>query len=276
MTPGLKTLSRGAGEGLAGGSWLLSCAVLLWLAAASCRAAGAEELSALYQVYWAGLPAGEIRLTWRDDPGAYHDEIAIRSEGLPRLATRFRGSATGEGRLVPGRLPAPLRYEAVYDLRKSRDKRLSMRFTAHRDVAVAERGPADTSKKPPLAESFRSNVLDPLSALTAIRHQLRQGNRGSFTVPVYDGARRFDVLVRLKPKRGAEPVLDLALTLAPIAGFKGETSDDGDPDNAPRPVALTISDDQRLMPLSMSVSLYYLPLVIDLRRWCDTAATCGW
>src|SRR5207253_10276354 len=110
----------------------------------------------------------------------------------------------------------------------------------------------------------------------AIRHELRRGNRGSFTIPVYDGSRRFDVIIRVLPKAAGDTALHLALTLAPIAGFKGETSDDGDPDNAPRPVALTISDDQRLMPLSMSVSLYYLPLVIDLRRWCDTAATCGW
>jgi hypothetical protein len=71
-------------------------------------------------------------------------------------------------------------------------------------------------------------------------------------------------------------VLHLELTLAPIAGFKGGASDDGDPDTAPRTVALTMSDDQRLMPLSMSVSLYYMPLMVELTRWCDRASTCDW
>jgi hypothetical protein len=127
-----------------------------------------------------------------------------------------------------------------------------------------------------LPEEFRRNVLDPLSALTAIRRELRGGNRGSFSVPVYDGARRFDVTGRVLPKRAGQPSLDLVLTLAPIAGFKGDTSDDGDPDSAPRPVQLTISDDHRLMPLSMEVSLYYVPLVIQLVRWCDPAAACKW
>ncbi len=238
--------------------------------------ARADEIAALYQAYWAGLPTGEIRLILRDDPAAYRDEIAIRSEGLSRLVTRFRGTATSAGRLAAGRLPEPLRYDATYDLRKGRNRRLSMRFAARAGVVIADRGAADTSKKPPLADAFRSNVLDPLSALTAIRDALRRGDRGTFRIPVYDGARRFDVIARVLPKRGADPALHLELTLAPIAGFKGETSEDGDPDSAPRPVALTMSDDRRLMPLAMSVRLYYLPLVVDLTRWCAGVTPCGW
>jgi hypothetical protein len=234
--------------------------------------AQADESSALYRVSWAGMPAGEIRLTLRDEPGAYHDEIQIRSVGLARLVTRFRGSATSDGRFAAER-PVPLHYDAAYDLRKLRDRRLSMQFALRGGAVVADRGPADTSRKPPLAEPFRSGVLDPLSVVTAIRDQLRRGNRGSFTVPVYDGARRFDVNVRVQPKRAGDSVLRLDLTLTPIAGFKGG-GDEGDPDDAPRPVALTISDDQRLMPLAMTVSLYYLPLVVELRRWCEAAAPC--
>ncbi|MGE5269184.1 MAG: hypothetical protein ACM3JG_05870, partial [Thiohalocapsa sp.] len=72
-----------------------------------------------------------------------------------------------------------------------------------------------------------------------------------------------------------EAVLRLDLTLRAIAGFKGETSEDGDPDSAPRPVRLTVSNDDRLMPLSMRVPLYYLPLVVKLRAWCGDAAGCG-
>src|SRR5690242_6368039 len=38
------------------------------------RLASADEASAVYRVYWAGLPAGDIRLTLRDDPSGYRDE----------------------------------------------------------------------------------------------------------------------------------------------------------------------------------------------------------
>ena len=269
-----KALSRIAGEGFK--ACLAFVASVVVVLAMVTRPAQAGETAALYQAYWAGLPAGELRLTLRDDPTAYRGEIVIRTEGLAYLLTRFRGSAVSEGRLAAEHLPAPTRYDAAYDLRKRRDRRLIMDFVPRAGSFVAERGAADTSKKPPLAEPFRTNVLDPLSALTAIRHELRRGNRGSFTIPVYDGSRRFDVSVRILPKQAGDTALRLALTLTPIAGFKGETSDDGDPDTAPRPVALTISDDQLLMPLSMSVSLGYLPLVVELRRWCGAAAPCPW
>src|SRR3954468_20450750 len=215
----------------------------------------ASETAALYQAYWAGLPAGDIKLVLQDDPGGYRDEIAIRSEGLAWVFTRFRGTAVAEGRFTDGP-PAPEHYEAHYDLRKARGKRQTMRFISRAGAVFAERGADDTSQKPPLADQFRKNVLDPLSALTAIRHELRRGNRGSFTVPVYDGARCFDVVAQVLAKKEGDHVLHLRLTLSPIAGFKG--SDDGDPENAPRPVEVAISDDARLLPLSMRVSIAYM------------------
>ena len=242
----------------------------------SAAPARAEQTEALYQATWAGLPAGQIRLTLRDDGGGYRNEIGITTEGVARLATRFRATAVSTGRLA-GTTAAPAQFDAYYDLRKGKDRRLAMRFVTRGGGAVADRAPEDTSKKPPLAEEFRRNVLDPLSALAAIRQGLRDRSRTQFTVPVYDGARRFDVVVQVLPKnRGAESVLPVHLTLRPIAGFKGESSEDGDPDNAPRPVALTFTDDARLMPLSMSVSLYYLPLTVELKQWCKPGERCGW
>lgn len=241
-----------------------------------CGIARGAETAALYHAYWAGLPAGDIKLVLRDDPQGYRDEIAIRSEGLPRLISRFRGTASASGKLSGDRPPEPMRYEAHYDLRKAHDRHLIMQFSARAGGIVAERGPGDTSKKPPLAEEFRKNVLDPLSALSAIRHELRRGNRASFTVPVYDGARRFDVAARVLPKKAGDRALHLRLTLSPIAGFKGETSDDGDPDNAPRPVDVEISDDARYLPLSMQVSVAYLPLLVELAKSCDNASGCNW
>jgi hypothetical protein len=253
-------------------AWAIVVAAVLLTIGAPCWA---DEVAALYQAYWAGMPAGQIRLTLKENAGTYREEIGIRSEGLPRLVTRFRGTAVSEGRVTTEHPPAPLHYDAVYDLRKAKDKRLAMRFVARAGGTIADRGREDTSKKPPLAEEFRRNVLDPLSALTAIRHGL-QRHQTNFTVPVYDGARRFDVLVKVLPKPAADPNLPVELSLRPIAGFKGDTSDDGDPDDAPRPVALKFSDDIRLMPVSMTVSIYYLPLVVELTKWCDTGAACGW
>ena len=213
-----------------------------------------------------------------DGAAAYHDEIEIRTTGLPALITRLRGTGIAEGRLAADRPAEPSRYDAIYDLWKRRNSHISMRFVPRAGAVVAERGPDDTSRKPPLAEKFRSNAVDPVTAFERVRDALRAPRRsadGSFAVPVYDGARRFDILGHILPKKDAtEGTLRAELTLRAIAGFKGESSDDGDPDSAPRKVDLVVTDDGRMMPLSITVPVFFMPLVVQFVQFCASAETC--
>jgi len=240
-------------------------------------AARADEITAVYNAYWAGLPAAQIRLTLRGGNAAYDDAIEIRSQGFPRLVSHFQGIANAAGRILSGHPAEPTRYDAVYDLRKRRNNRVSMRFVARGDATVAERGALDTSRKPPLAEIFRRGAVDPMTAVERLRQAIAAGPaNGRFSIPVYDGARRFDVLGEILLKKDqTDEFVRVALTLHPIAGFKGETSDDGDPDNAPRKVALTITNDERVMPLSITVPVFYMPLVVRLDHLCTTTDTCS-
>lgn len=248
---------------------LLAASLVLGAAAAH-----ADDISALYRATWAGLPAAHIRLTLHDGADGYRDEIAIASEGLPHLVTHFRGTAVAQGRLDGSQQPLPARFNADYDLRKRKNRRLRMNFVSRDGAVFAERGPDDTSRKPPLKEQFRRDVIDPLSVITAIRAAVRRGET-AFTIPVFDGARRFNAEAHVLPRDPANPGIRLALLLRAIAGFKGDSSDEGDPDDAPRPVALTLSDDGRLLPLAMSVKIWLLPLDAVLERVCAAADPCG-
>jgi hypothetical protein len=210
----------------------------------------------------------------RDGPDGYRDEIAISSEALPHLVTRFRGTAVAEGKFAGG-TARPQHFDADYDLRKRKDRKLRMAFVTRDGAVFAERGAADTSRKPPLKEQFRRNVVDPLSVINAIRAAVKRGET-AFTVPVYDGARRFDAEVHVLPRDPKQPGVHLSLLLRAVAGFKGDTSEDGDPDDAPRPVSLTLTDDARLMPMAMSVRIWLLPLDATLERVCDAKTPCGW
>lgn len=255
----------------------LGCSLLassLW--AIDARPLAAEEIVATYSAFWAGVPAGKIRLRLREGGPSYRDEIDIETVGLPHLFTRFRATAFAEGQRLAGRPAEPSHYRADYDLRKRQDRRISMQFVNRGGATFAERGPDDTSRKPPLAENFRKNAVDPLSALERLRAALRASRRGgSFAIPVYDGARRFDMVGRiLGPQDASDGTLRAELTLRPIAGFKGETSEDGDPDSAPRNVELTLTDDERMLPLSISVPVFYLPLLLQLQRVCAAPDPC--
>jgi hypothetical protein len=240
------------------------------------RAAG-EEIVAVYSASWAGLPAAEIRLKLHDGGPGYHDEIEIATQGLPYLFTRFRAAASAEGRLAADRSAEPSFYLADYDLRKRRGRRVSVQFVRRFGTTIAERGADDTSRKPPLAEAFRKNAVDPLSALERIREALRSAKPGrSFAIPVYDGARRFDIVGEILPKSGrTDGTLSAQLVLRPIAGFKGETSEDGDPDDAPRKVELTVTDDAALIPLSITVPVFFMPLVIRFEHFCAPSEPCS-
>jgi hypothetical protein len=93
---------------------------------------------------------------------------------------------------------------------------------------------------------------------------------------VYDGARRFDVEGNVPARSAAATgTIEVGLTLRPIAGFKGEASDDGDPDSAPRPARLTVSDDPRLLPLEVKLDIYSLPLVVRLDHLCRQRRSCS-
>lgn len=244
--------------------------------------ARADALVAHYTAYWAGLPAADIRLKLSGDAASYADEIEIRSEGLPRLITRFRADAQAGGRLAPGRPAEPTHYDALYDVRKWRNSRIAMRFVPRDGGVIAERTAEDTSKKALLAEKYRRDIVDPLTAFEIVRNTVAAAAaRGAipdaaFTVPVYDGTRRFDVVGHILPKTEQSPGnLHIALDLRPIAGFKGQSKVDGDPDNAPRPVAVTLTDDKRLLPVSMTLRVFYLPLVIQLDRVCAGTNACS-
>jgi len=234
-----------------------------------------------YVATWAGLPAGEVHLELSEGSNAFRSQIDIATEGLPRWLTRFRARGISEGAVHAGGLAVPAHYDAAYDLRSRKGKRISMRFVDNGSDTVAERGPEDSSEKYLVPPALLTDVVDPLAALTRMREALRSGlaGRGRFAIPVFDGKRRFDVEERAVTREHERigdksmPVLHLSLLLHPIAGFKG---DDGEPnpDPKPRDLDLLFSDDGTFTPLRMEVTVAWLTMVVELAERCGTPTPC--
>jgi hypothetical protein len=266
----------------AGGVAFLAGLVAAPLLALCAPPPGASEPQTLrYVATWAGLPAGEVHLQLAEGASAFRAQIDISTIGLPRWLTRFRARGISEGAVPADGLAAPERYDAAYDLRSRKGKRISMRFVGNGGDSVAERGPEDSSEKYLLPSALLTDVVDPLAALTRMREALRTGltGRGHFAIPVFDGKRRFDVEARAVSRETKQfgdqtlPVLHLALLLRPIAGFKG---DDGEanPDPKPRGLDLLFSDDGSFTPLRLEVTVAWLTMVVELAERCGTTTPC--
>ena len=108
-------------------------------------------------------------------------------------------------------------------------------------------------------------MVDPLSALIAVRHRIltgKLGPDGRFVVPVFDGSRRFDAEGHVTRRDGR---LHVDLMLKPIAGFRDDKPDeDEDPEDSPRPVEIEFTDDATLLPVRLEVSIAWFPAVVRL------------
>ena len=230
--------------------------------------ATAEPLQLRYEARWAGLPAGEIRLTFDDAPASWQAVMHIETRGLPRVLTRFHADAVSVGAWLAG-APRPETYDVAYALRR-KSKAVVLRYAPAGGALVAARGPGDTSNHPQLAEAFRRDTIDPLGALAEIRRRVRAGLAvdAGFRIAAYDGKRRFDVEGRRTAD--ADPgTIRLQLVLRPLAGFRNQQADEEDPEDSPRPVELVLSADGRAVPLRIGAAIAYLPLTVRLVAECD-------
>jgi len=245
------------------------------------RPAAAELQTLRYVATWVGLPAGEVHLQLAEETNGFRSQIDISTEGMPRWLTRFRARGISEGPVAPDGLAAPARYDAVYDLRSRKGKRISVRFVGTESGTVAERGTDDSSEKFLLPPPLLTAVVDPLAALTRMREALRAGiaGKGHFVIPVFDGKRRLDIearsVTRETDRIGNQivPVVHLSLLIHPIAGFKG---DDGEPNPDPRPRGLDFlfSDDGNFTPLRMEVTVAWLTMVVEFAERCGAPLPC--
>jgi hypothetical protein len=265
----------------AAGGMLLAALLAAPLAGFAATSPGAEPQTLRYVATWAGLPAGEVHLQLAEGASAFRAQIDISTVGIPRWLTRFRARGISEGALPADGLATPTRYDAAYDLRSRKGKRISMRFVGNGRDSIVERGPEDSAEKYLLPPALLTDVVDPLAALARMRDALRTGlaGRGHFSIPVFDGKRRFDVEEHAVTRETREigdrklPVLHLSLLLHPIAGFRG---DDGEPNPDPKPRGLDVlfSDDGSFTPLRLEVTVAWLSMVVELAERCGALAPC--
>jgi hypothetical protein len=260
---------------------LISGLVAFVLTVAPLRAEQDAPLNLRYGLYWAGFQIATLTLEHEIQPTRYRSQLLIKSVGLVEKLVHYRAKTLATGSLGDGDSLLPVTYRSEYRSRK-KDRRSVVKFDpASGDVVELEntkRGKPDDSKVP---EALRRNVIDPLTAFLRIRdHIATAGQDEAFTAQIFDGRRRYVLAAEVVGRDHAwvagrqQRVVRLALTLEFLAGSNADDMEKVAVDDDRIEAELLLSDDQRLLPLRLSLLDTVIAGSIELLQDCSGEAGC--
>ena len=259
---------------------LISGVIALALATSLPRAAEEAPLDLRYGLHWAGFQIATLKLQHSLAPSGYDAKLVIETVGLVEKLAQYRAKTLARGDVGPDGRLLPVAFSTEYRSRK-KDRRAHVTFDPASgdvvDVALTKRGKPDQSKVP---EALRKDVVDPLTAFLRIRQHAAERPEVPFLAQVFDGRRRYELTARVTGRERAmvagrdQAVIRLALTLAFVAGSNPDDLEDVAVDDDRLELELLLSDDERLLPLSMTMLNGILTASIELLQDCSGAAGC--
>jgi hypothetical protein len=190
--------------------------------------ARAETVKTRYGISLIGLPFGTASVTGTLDPSAYRIELQAKLTGVASILSSSKGAATATGS-IPNNHVSPATYATTSsngDI--TRVVRMSVKDNTVDQTEITP--PWEPSPdRVPVTEADKRGIVDPMSALimtvpgTGDVIGPAACNR---TIPIYDGAARFDVVLtyvgtrKVKTKGFAGDVAICAARYNPIAGHR--------------------------------------------------------
>lgn len=182
-----------------------------------------------------GLHAGDFLLSYDFAQGQKTNRFELETRGLIRWVTKLSIQARAEGAIDEASKYRPSLYEVAYTNRR-RERTVTVAFdpeTGTGSPLIQTKGekPEDDARQADKVEpQWRVGTIDPITAVVeAIRktkEHLENGGPRTFTLPVYDGRRRFDVEGEVGERltrhirRADYDVYRLIMKPIPRAGFK--------------------------------------------------------
>jgi hypothetical protein len=186
---------------------LLRVLVVLLGAAAP---ATAETINAQYAVYAGGFKALGIDARAEIEDNRYAVRGTLKTMGIVDWILGLTQTLESQGRIDGAVLPQSYVSDGVF-WRNHRITRLS--YGADRRVAVTMVPNEEDSDRPKVPEELTVGTFDPLSAYMAANIGARTGSPCNGTFPVFDGRRRYDVMLEEDGVGNVEP--------SPYSSFSG-------------------------------------------------------
>jgi len=232
-----------------------------------------------YDVYWNNIPLGRIRLEGKEDSFGYTVSADTKTRGIVRMFDATQSVITASGRIAePGddnELTQKTFYAHRYDSTSTNEdevKTTTLRYGEDGVLTKVKRNPPDDpANRPPVPLEQASKGLDPLTAMLALRYQLRDNialNERKTVMRSYDGARLADFIFTVVSRAQMEVMdehreaINVVMTRTPIAGYKAKELkkyEEGDPT-----VHVFFSADAAFIPLGAEIKLRFGSISVKL------------
>lgn len=159
--------------------------------------ARAEPVSAQYQVYFGGLHVLDAEAKWERGGGSYRLVAQAETEGFVGWLTPWTGTTESRGRIAGGEVIPGHHLNWGTDEDADEGARL-VEISYDRSGKVVDTlvQPAqDWEGRHPLPPGAAEGTLDPLSVIAGLGELLQAGGRCEGTFAVFDGRKRYDLIV---------------------------------------------------------------------------------
>jgi hypothetical protein len=162
---------------------------------AAAPAAHATSLEAVYGIRIGGFPVGTADVVSSFDGSKYSISLQARLTGLVGVFLSGKGAANASGAVSGNRIRPSAFAVRSESSRASRTVRMGLR--GGRVAAIEIEPPLkEYEDRIPVANAHKRDVVDPVSAFllpATVRGELTDPRNCERTIPVFDGASRFDI-----------------------------------------------------------------------------------
>ncbi|MDF1749350.1 MAG: DUF3108 domain-containing protein [Alphaproteobacteria bacterium] len=243
--------------------------------------AGADmpvDLTLEYEAYFGGMHIASARAEIYRDETSYRIEGRARARGLLDWYSDWKGEVLSRG-LVEDDLKVEPKTHVNDGVWRGEERRNRMTFRPDGTVDVRRDAPDDDEIITPVPKDSIPGSIDPITAILSLSGAIQKGGRCEGTVPVYDGRRRYDMIITPEGMKTFErndytvfsgEAMACRLEFNRIGGFREQTSNKYTktaqdrlvwvaspfPGTPPVPVRLEVSTDYGTLIVHLTAARY--------------------
>jgi hypothetical protein len=250
--------------------------LLVWLAAGAGRAA--EQMELTHTVYLGGIYMGKIETLVDQTDDAYRVESRAATSEAMKWVLRWIAVGETEGRISTDGLRPEMHVHSSAWQGKKRSARLD--YDRHGNVTfeTAGRKSNNPAKYIPIDPGSLQGSVDPLSMILWAARKLDRDRECSGTYPVFDGRRRFDVILSQSSSRTFPPsrysvfkgtAIGCRIEIKGKGGFKRDGGDSLASDSDVVIYAAAPVPGGHMVPVRMELPTELGVMTLHLERYAD-------